>query len=658
MHFYSPRAYEYVRTVYKEILLSVRTIRKWYESIDGKPGCTSEALVALQLRASAAAGVGKKLVCNLVMDEMFIRKEVQYDPFQKKNYGYVDFGNPFQNEEDERELAKEALVFLVNAVNDRFKIPVAYYFLNGVNASEKSNLVIEVLTFLFDAGVEISSITFDGAATNISTANKLGASFNINQLEPFFKHPLTNNVVPIFFDVCHMLKLIRNTLENRECIIDGDGKEIKWDFIKRLEYVHSRDGVLLANKLRKSHIDFKNQKMKTSLAAQTLSSSVAAGLSYFLKEGNIDFVGCEATIKFITIFDNLFDILNSKHKFSCRFKRPFCKNTYQEYLTFFDTAESYIRSLKVFRNGIEIEILKSQSKTGYLGFLIAISSFKMLYKKYVENDQIEYLLGFKFSQDHIETFFSAIRGRGGWNNNPNCLQFAAAYKKLLVRNEIKASCSANAIEDIDSPSLLSVSSASVLKSVEEKTACFLKSLEKEVESDDEVSLKEISSVRHDSVTYIAGFVEKGLRKQVKCISCIGGLNDLDTYAELSLISCKDWESNFGGLIKPKADIVHICQIAEKEVSMFEQENKLKKEYFYQDLMKKCFEKIHKTIFLSMYNNAEHKINCPYDSYYLIKYCLEKFIKIKLRHIAKKLNESKHPNKIRQKYNKLVLFSGQ
>lgn len=40
------------------------------------------------------------------------------------------------------------------------------------------------------------------------------------------------------------------------------------------------------------------------------------------------------------------------------------------------------------------------------------------------------------SQDHLETFFSALRSRGGYNDNPTCRQFQASYKRLLIHNEV------------------------------------------------------------------------------------------------------------------------------------------------------------------------------------------------------------------------------
>ena len=127
LHFYSPRAYEYVRGVCKNRLPAPRTLRSWYASVDGGPGCTSESLVAIKLKVDEALAKNKKIVCNLVMDEMAIRKHIHYDHIQKKYHGYVDFGNSYENENVEKDIAKEALVFLINAVNDRWKIPVAYF---------------------------------------------------------------------------------------------------------------------------------------------------------------------------------------------------------------------------------------------------------------------------------------------------------------------------------------------------------------------------------------------------------------------------------------------------------------------------------------------------------------------------------------------------
>ncbi len=61
----------------------------------------------------------------------------------------------------------------------------------------------------------------------------------------------------------------------------------------------------------------------------------------------------------------------------------------------------------------------------------------------MEEDPFQYVLTYKFSQDHIELMLSCIRGRGGWNNNPNALQIKYALRKMLLKNSVMASDSAN-----------------------------------------------------------------------------------------------------------------------------------------------------------------------------------------------------------------------
>ena len=55
--------------------------------------------------------------------------------------------------------------------------------------------------------------------------------------------------------------------------------------------------------------------MKVSVAAQTLSASVAAAITFLQNIQVKNFMGSKATSNFILLMNNLFDILNSKNKF-------------------------------------------------------------------------------------------------------------------------------------------------------------------------------------------------------------------------------------------------------------------------------------------------------------------------------------------------------
>lgn len=127
LNFYSPRAYEYIRNKFGKHLPSQSCLRNWYKSVDGEPGILQEALDVLKCQVETAKAKGKKLYFALMMDEMHLRKQVIRSDAKKQYIGYVDYGHIKDVSDCEVE-ASSALVLLVNAVNDRFKIPVAYYF--------------------------------------------------------------------------------------------------------------------------------------------------------------------------------------------------------------------------------------------------------------------------------------------------------------------------------------------------------------------------------------------------------------------------------------------------------------------------------------------------------------------------------------------------
>jgi len=70
---------------------------------------------------------------------------------------------------------------------------------------------------------------------------------------------------------------------------------------------------------------------------------------------------------------------------------------------------------------------------------------------------MNYLLSYKLSQDHEVVFFSVLRSWGGFNSNPNAMQFHSAYKCLLVRHQVDGSMYGNC-SSLDRASILFISS--------------------------------------------------------------------------------------------------------------------------------------------------------------------------------------------------------
>jgi len=87
---------------------------------------------------------------------MSIRQHLEYDG---TNYSGVDMSDIAC---DNTMLAKEALVFMIVCVNFGWKIPIAYYLVNGITAEQKCNLVLQCISALHRLKMKIVSATCDG----------------------------------------------------------------------------------------------------------------------------------------------------------------------------------------------------------------------------------------------------------------------------------------------------------------------------------------------------------------------------------------------------------------------------------------------------------------------------------------------------------------
>jgi len=206
-----------------------------------------------------------------------------------------------------------------------------------------------------------------------------------------------------------------------------------------------------------------------------------------------------------------------------------------------------------------VPVIKSTRKTGFIGLIISLQSIKNMFIDTVVTKELDFLLTYKMSQDHLEMFFSAIRSREGFNNNPTALQFEIFFKRLLVHTEIMTSSGANFMV-MDMTKILWVSS-STSKPVE-KSNIYLDMLCAEIE-DDNINFNTnqfnvLQQVVEDIVEYIAGFIVRKLSRKLICDECTEVLTRTNTESG-SLINIK----SRGGLINPSVDVIYLCKVAER-----------------------------------------------------------------------------------------------
>ena len=72
-----------------------------------------------------------------MMDEMAIKKHISWDG--KKYNSYADLGNGMND--DSLPVAGDALVFMVIAIDESWKVLCGYFFIDGLSGAERANLV-------------------------------------------------------------------------------------------------------------------------------------------------------------------------------------------------------------------------------------------------------------------------------------------------------------------------------------------------------------------------------------------------------------------------------------------------------------------------------------------------------------------------------------
>lgn len=414
VHFYSPRAYEYLRTFFSLNLPNIRTIRNWYSSIDATAGFTEGSFSALQQKVDELKAKGERLVVGLIHDDVSIRQHSQWSSAEKKFIGHINAGKPGSYEE-RTPLAKDAYVLIVSGIANEFKIPIGYFLITGLCAEERAAILNEAILKLNNIGVIVGSITNDGHPVNIAAIKKLGGDYDADK--PYFINPFNKNTVYSILDPPHMIKLARNCIGNKQIIFDEGGNEIRWKFFEDLVTLQINQNINFGNKLTKSHIEYQTRKMNVKLAAQTLSNSSASSIEYLdtvMHETN--FLGNKGTVNYSRIFNNLFDVMNTKQK-HCdeKFKRPISEENVNKLGSFFQFARKYIRGLELFEDNKRKPILKTKSYTPFFGFYHKMTSFMGIYKDYIKANGVQEFFTFDVSQDHLEGFFACIRRMGGKN---------------------------------------------------------------------------------------------------------------------------------------------------------------------------------------------------------------------------------------------------
>jgi DNA transposase THAP9 len=150
LNFYSPKAYNYIRQTFNNSLPHPSTLRSWYHEVKVTEGFTEESFKTLNTKSVEYKAKGKPLYCSLMLDEMHIKKQIEWDG--KYCHGFSSIGKNSNSSELAMKAATQVLVLLVVALDSQWKVPVGYFFHRGLNATETANIIQETLARLYTIG--------------------------------------------------------------------------------------------------------------------------------------------------------------------------------------------------------------------------------------------------------------------------------------------------------------------------------------------------------------------------------------------------------------------------------------------------------------------------------------------------------------------------
>lgn len=298
---------------------------------------------------------------------------------------------------------------------------------------------------------------------------------------------------------------------------------MKWAHILYLHSVQNDITFKFSNKISAAHVHWYNNKMKVKYAAQTLSSSTADALEYLNKINVTGFADVEATVEYCRVVDRVFDFLNSKSSFSKGLKSPIFRNNISSLKTIIIPLIKYLYSLK-FNN---TPLHKSNKKTFIIGFSVAVKSVfsiaETIFSEHYSSLNMNYILTYKFSQDHLELFFAQIRQRCGSNNNPNVVQFKTALKQILFKNYIKCKSNGNCnvFDDDISGGIFEFKWYRRQNNIDEITC--------NEELDEDICNRlvllntlntSLAEAKNNILFYILGYIIRGIVNNLSCNSCI------------------------------------------------------------------------------------------------------------------------------------------
>ncbi|KAM7052457.1 DNA transposase THAP9 [Acridotheres tristis] len=566
LHLYHIKAYDYLRKIVP--LPHPYSLTNWLSNREAAAGFSSD--VFLQLQEKVERGDQAYRYCALLVQDMSLQKQQEWDPQTKQLTGFVDLGAGILDA-DEAPLASEAIILMAVGISSSWTAPLGYFLVNSTSGQFLAQLLRQAINKLNNIGIVVLAVTSGASARGAETARALGIRIDPKRIQCTFQHPPGSaHSIAYFFDVCHTLLLIRNALQ---CFqkVEWLGDTVWWQHVVELAALQEQSVLELCSAESGRAGSKGSFHLKVNFATLLFSEGVAEALEHLQKLGLASFQNCSGTVKFVRLMSSLCDVFYGRGPYG---KEPLLAGNYTKISNLFHEAKSCFINLT---DSVGRYIIKSKRKLGFLSFLLNAESLKWLFSNYTcpEATPSHHLHTHAYSLDPLEQFLRALQQACGSSGSPTCTVFQAAYHKLLASCSLAPGSPHSSGNASPQDVSLSQRKALTLGSIRAQYhPAPGRTLAPEYPYSAGLLLPSCAlsnaltdlSLYTQSLTCTAGWVAEQLALDLQCEACLASLFEADE----SRPRCRSvlYIKKLGGLSLPSASVHHITSISEQALNRY------------------------------------------------------------------------------------------
>ncbi|XP_068043788.1 DNA transposase THAP9 [Anomalospiza imberbis] len=565
LHLYHIKAYDYLRKILP--LPHPYSLTNWLSNNEAAAGFSSD--IFLQLQEKVERGDQACRYCAVLVQDVSLQKQQEWDPQTKQLTGFVDLGAGILDA-DEAPLASEAIILMAVGISSPWTAPLGYFLVNSTSGHFLAQLLRQAIHKLNNVGIVVLAVTSGASARGAETARALGIRIDPKRIQCTFQHPPGSaHSIAYFFDVYHALLLMRNALQ---CFqkVEWLGDTMWWQHVVELAALGEQRVLELCGPESGRGGSKGSYRLQVNLATLLFSEGVAEALEHLQKMGLASFQSCSGTVKFVRLMSSLCDVFYGRGPYG---KEPLLAGNYTKISNLFDEARSCFVNLT---DSVGRYIIKSKRKLGFLSFLLNAESLKWLSSNQTcpKGTPSHHLHTHAFSLDPLEQFLRALQQACG-SSSPTCSVFQAAYHKLLANCSLASGSPPSSGNGSPWDASLSQRRALTLGSIRAQYhPAPGRTLAPEYPYSAGLLLPSSAlsnaltdlSLHTQSLTCTAGWVAEQLALDLQCEACFASLFEADE-------SRLRWRSvlyikKLGGMSLPSASVHHITSISEQVLKRY------------------------------------------------------------------------------------------